>query len=314
MILYAINISTGGGKVLLDEVLLKQPLGKPNVIFLDERYPLPLSEKLAKVSIIKVKPKLLKRLLCEFRLRKTSSQHPNEEVICFGNLPPAFRLSSKTIVYLQNAYLLDSVPFPKDSLKLFLRNSYERLWFKLFIRNADEVWVQTSWMKNSLPEKLKTKALIKPIFPTMPVISAPVQKSIDFISITGTIKYKNLIPLLEGILDSGVTNKKFVIISDYSSNKIESLLSEIKNNNIDLEFLTNLSREEVFNKLSQSKCLIITSTLESFCLPLHEAMYFKLDLIAGNYQFITEYTKPTISLSEISSTKIKEALLLYSSP
>lgn len=313
MIVYATNISVGGGKVLLDELISKHPFGKPLILFLDQRYALPEGISPNDFTIYRIQPKLTHRMAAEWKLRQVSKKASHYPVLCFGNMPPAFRLKSKTIVYLQNAFLLESVPSPQDSLKLVLRNTYEKFWFKCFIKNADEIWVQTKWMMQNLTKSLQEKTSVKPFLPTLPKIEIKSEKAIDFISVTGTLKYKNLIPLLSAIESSGLTTKKFVIVSDHKNDEIDTLLKSIKEKGISLEYYTNISRDKLYTLMGQAKCMLITSSLESFCLPLHEALHFKLDLITGNLAFVTEYTTPTETFKDLSVVGIRDGLLRYSS-
>lgn len=313
MIVYAINISSGGGKILLDELILNHPFGKPSILFLDQRYALPIGVFEKDFTIYRVKPKLTHRMTSEWTLRRVSKANSDYPVLCFGNMPPAFRLKSKTIVYLQNAFLLENVPSPKDSLKLVLRNTYEKIWFKCFIRNADEIWVQTKWMMQNLSANLQRRTSVKPFLPTLPKIELQNEKTIDFISVTGSLKYKNLVPLLTAIESSHLLDKKFVIVSDHKNDEIDSLLKSIKEKGISLEYYTNISRDKLYTLMGQAKCMLITSSLESFCLPLHEALHFKLDLITGNLAFVTEYTTPTETFKDLSVSGIRDGILRYAS-
>lgn len=308
MILYAININSGGGKVLLDELLTRAPFGRFSVLFIDERYHLPSEFSTKDCRILKIKPNIAQRWKAERTLKKISSENPELNVFCFGNLPPAITPCSKTIVYLQNAFLLDQVPIPKDSFKVFLRNLYERLWFKLFIKNADEIWVQIQWMKDSLPIKLRDKTKLKPFLPTFPPRLSGELKIYEFVAVTGSLRHKNLIHLLKGIKLAGIKNKKFLIITEELSSEMQALVQEIQESLIDLEVKINVPRNEVLKRISQSKCMIITSQLESFCLPLHEAIHYGLDIIAGNFPFISEYVKDYYIIDVNSEASIADSL------
>ncbi|MDH4467721.1 MAG: glycosyltransferase [Bacteriovoracaceae bacterium] len=320
MILYASNISTGGGKILLDEVISSSYFGKLEVIYLDTRYSPPTNATLSNTKIVYVKPKLIHRIWSQIMLYQSSRENPNSTVVCFGNLPPLFKLSSKTIVYLQNAFILPGIASPKDNIKTFSRILFEKLWFKIFIHNATEIWVQTKWMKNVLEENIIKPVLLKPIIPLIKYKNIPLtesgelKKSIDFISITGAYRHKNLIQLLEAILESNIVDKKFVIVTDFVNCKINNMAKEIRKRNIQLDLRIHVERNEIYKLLSHSKCMIITSSIESFCLPLHESMHFNLDLIAPHLPFILEYKTPDITIDPLSKESIKVALIQYIEP
>ncbi len=310
MILYAPNISTGGGKILLDEVISTSYFGKIEVIYLDTRYTPPTNITLSNTKIVYIKPKLIHRIWSQIMLYRTSKKHTQSTIICFGNLPPIFKLSSKTIVYLQNAFILPGITSPRDNIKTFMRVLFEKLWFKLFIQNANEIWVQTKWMKNILEKNITKPVLLKPIIPLIKYKNFEV-KNIDFISITGAYRHKNLTQLLQAILESSINDKKFVIVTDFVNTEINNLAIEIEKRNIQLELKCNIDRQEIYSLLSKSKCMIITSSLESFCLPLHESIHFNLNLIAPNLPYILEYKTPDISIDPKSINSIKNGLLQY---
>src|SRR3954471_1836287 len=108
MIIYATNIHYGGGKVLLDELLQKRMFGEIHILFCDQRYNPPQCDY--PVEVIRVEPNLSSRLKAEFSLKRKADLHGSSPVLCFGNLPPLFKLKNRTIVYVQNAF---SVPGSK---------------------------------------------------------------------------------------------------------------------------------------------------------------------------------------------------------
>lgn len=301
MILYAINVNSGGGKVLLDELLINQKFGKITTLFLDQRYVFPKEIAQSSYNIYRVKPRLLSRWLAEVQLWKVSKRLKNEDILCFGNLPPALRLSTKTIVYLQNAFLLPSVRIPRDSLKTFCRYVYERNFFNFFIKNADEIWVQTNWMKRNL---LKTKKpiFIRPFLPDFPKVDLSIVKRYDFITVSGNAKHKMLFELLVEWEKMPIDGPNLLIVTETPNSKISNLINSTKNKKIHFAF--NASREDIFNYYQQSKILIATSRVESFCLPIYEALHFKLPIIATKSEFSMEIPQVTSHLDELSCESI----------
>ena len=100
--IYAPTIKEGGGKVVL-QYTLKLLQGKSYVAL--------ITKEVLKVNWLQgqrvkvITPGFLSRLKAEFWLFK--NVEINDSVICMGNLPPIFKLKSKVIVYLQNAFLID---------------------------------------------------------------------------------------------------------------------------------------------------------------------------------------------------------------
>jgi hypothetical protein len=172
LIIYAVNIHTGGGKILLDEILAHQALGPVTAAFLDKRYQVTKANR--PFEIFYSGSKILGRLLSELKLHQFLKSHKalsQEEVLFFGNIPPFFKPRNFSILYLQNCFLTRQVPLPTDTRKEMLRNWIESVILKFFFKNVDEIWVQTPWMKRRLIVP-KPKCALKPYFPTLKCFQA----------------------------------------------------------------------------------------------------------------------------------------------
>lgn len=305
MIIYAINIHSGGGKVLLDEVLEKNVFGPVTGLFLDARYTPPTSVNIKNVPIFKIKPTLKSRWYAEYLLKKTSEKLPNESVLCFGNLPPFFRLKNKTVLFLQNAFLLPSIHVPKDSVKTFLRFLYERLWLRLFSENVDLVYVQTNWMQKRLPNKLKQKSQIKIIPPTLPAPSGKKNPDYVFITVSGNENHKNLGLFLNTLREIDLKDHQVAVVTTGPVKFSRSGLEK------SVRFFHGNTRQQIFDLYQNSKCLIMTSEIESFCLPLYEAKHFGLDIIATDAEFTHEAVSTPYIISGMNMNNLKKTILNY---
>lgn len=306
MIIYAINVHSGGGKVLLDELIEFKTFGNPEILFLDSRYVFPGGVNEESFKVFRIKPNLISRIMAEFKLRKISKNRQGY-ILAFGNMPPAFRMQIKTVVYLQNAFVLPSSPLPQDSIKVKARCMFEKIWFKLFKKNVDEFWVQTKWMRDSMCNSVKQSTIVLPFLPHFPVFDNK-NKSIDFLTVTSSQRHKNLINFLKGAIESRLRNVKFVIVTDSTNSKIDQLINQMKINGQDVRIYTKASRRETLSLMNSSRYVVITSTIESFCLPLHEALHYNANIISGNFSFILEYTKPSFTINPLDSSTIAEAL------
>jgi glycosyltransferase involved in cell wall biosynthesis len=285
MIIHAVSIHSGGGKVLLDQLLTEKTFGEVNVLICDTRYDLPL-EIDNKIEIFRVEPTLFSRWSAEKTLKRISEKHPELSVLCFSNLPPAFKLKNKVILYLQNALLLPNIPFYADSYRARFRTMYEKMWLAIFWKNVDEIWVQTQWMKETLAKKEKRMNLqIKPIIQKLPVPNFQTQKKYDFITVSGSAPHKRLSDLLDAWELMPSPTPSLLIITDNPSPAIAEKLERLKDKNITVK--VNLSRADIFRSYEESSNLIITSKIESYCLPVYEALHFHLKIIAP----LEEYTR-----------------------
>jgi glycosyltransferase involved in cell wall biosynthesis len=290
IIIHAVSIHAGGGKVLLDKLLSEKTLGEVTALISDSRYTPPpgVNENLI---IYRAEPTLKSRWKAEGLLKSYTNSHPGHVVLCFSNLPPALKLNAKVILYLQNALLLPNVPLYVDSLRSRLRTIYEKIWLQLFWKNIDEVWVQTSWMKEALAGK-KTPVVINPIKPTLSSPECHEEKKYDFITVTGSSPHKRLSQLLDAWELMPTPAPSLLIITDWVTRKNEAKLAKLKNKNITVK--TVVTRDEIFKLYNQSRCLILTSKVESYCLPIYEALNYNLKIMAPDEKYVKEACTPDV--------------------
>lgn len=288
MIVYAVNIHTGGGKVLLDALILDQPFGPITKVYADERYR-PPEQKPSIIEVIAIKPKLFSRLFAEIKMYSDLGYNQTHEVLFFGNLPPVFRHffkineSKKFILYLQNAFLIMNFNYPKNSFKEYLRLSVEKIWLNLFKANIDEIWVQTEWMRQNTTRNLNFRKAVdvRPFLPTFPTLNPIEKKNYKFLYVGSLAKHKNLdifLRALESLDSQSKTSLNVCIILDCSDqNKASFDKLQFKNINVDIRF--SVTRTELFNIYRASEFLVCTSSLESFYLPMYEASHFGCKII-----------------------------------
>lgn len=289
MILFAININSGGGKILLDQILLEKTFGQFTDLFLDSRYEIPAQFDHKSVNIYRIRPKIIDRIKAELDAFKITKR-TQSAILFFGNLPPIMNFFPNSILFLQNAFLLPSISlFNVIRPKLFLRHLYERCVFISGIKNVETIWVQTHFMKNELISwKSNLNIEIKPI-----VINLPSQhdrlehhRDIDLLLVTGTQPHKRLFPFLKCLNNSGRSDLKITIVLDSTSFSEFKDSSTLLSSNV--EIITCSLREDLFKIYQRSKKILITSKFESYCLPIYEALHFGVEVILPNEKFTTE--------------------------
>lgn len=279
LIIYAVNVHTGGGKVLLDELIENQTFGKISAAFLDERYPVISS---AQFPIFTSRGTLINRFLAELKLHRYIQESKTQEpVLFFGNLPPLFRPRTKAFLYLQNCFLTRQVPLPRDNRKVMIRNWVESLLLKFFNHNVSEIWVQTNWMKKMTARFLpNTPVVVKAFLPKFKAARDPsIERIYDFLYVGSLSLHKRFSFFKEALreLDTKLTKKiKIAIALDQASQQIDHL--HFKNIEINLNF--QLNRDDLAKLYQQSKVFVITSKVESFGLPLYESHYFGCEILA----------------------------------
>ena len=106
--IHATNVHQGGGRALLAPLLEALP-DSPNIFaLLDMRMQTPCGMP-ESIRIKRVKPSIVGRLRAEQWL--ANNVKSCDLAICFGNLPPLFKLRGRAVVFLQNRYLIDDVCF-----------------------------------------------------------------------------------------------------------------------------------------------------------------------------------------------------------
>lgn len=283
MIIYALGIHSGGGKVLLDHILSSNMFEKIDFLICDSRYAVPAGLNF-QINIIFIKPNLISRWLAEIKLRNISASINQTEIFCFSNMPPAFKLKGKTILFFQNALLLPDTEIKNFSFKSYLRLKYEQFWIKFFIKNIDEVWIQSKWMRDKF---FSTNAPIL-INPFLPYLPSPkfVVKMFRFICVTGSAPHKQLLKLISVWPKKLDPSFKILIICDTYSDHLIKHINSIDNPNIEFKF--NISRSELFDFYQCSEILLNTSLIESMCLPIYEAKHFGLKIATMDVLFTKE--------------------------
>lgn len=217
--------------------------------------------------------------------------------IYISKLKPDLVLSMQNIITFglkvpQFVYVHQSIPFQKDKQFSFF-SKVERIYaiyqhvigkiIKQSIKKADTVIVQTEWMKKSILE-MNPDINIHVIRPTIGNIngrynSDSFNKSSFFYPAIDAI-YKNHKIIYEAcdlLFDEKIHNYK-VGLTIVNSRELD-----ISN----IEFLGVLSREEVFHKYS-SGTLIFPSLIETFGLPLAEAMQVGTLILASDCNYAKE--------------------------
>lgn len=309
MIVYAPNVHTGGGKVLLDELLANSTFGQVQGLFCDDRYKLPQGIQNT-FPVFRIKPTIFNRLTAEFKLKNFLKTLPAQPTLFFGNLPPIFFKPVHGILYLQNCFLLPSVPIETSSAKTYLRLFIEKLLLNKFLRNVTEVWVQTDWMMRETKKfKPDVKVVKKPFLPTMPP-SMGTHKTYDVITVTSYSKHKrfdlflNALEILDPLLQRPI---RVIAILD-SANTLQNFAS-LRFKNITLEFNNSVSRDQLFEYYQKSKVSIITSSMESFSLPVYESLHFGLSVIGPDKPFMEDVKERVDLFSNDSAHSLAMTIL-----
>lgn len=307
----ALNIHKGGGLVLLNDILNEIPEDVDSIVLVDARVHHDLKSR-KNISYKYIKPTIFCRLFAELWLFKRVNSE--DSLLSFGNLPPLFKLPSKTTLFLQNRYLVDMVSLKNFGFKARLRIFFERLWFHLFLRNVTEVIVQTSSMKRFVENKTGISVRILPFRKKITKTSdyRLNNKLYDFIYVANSEPHKNHSVLIDAwhlLAQDKIFPSLLLTLTEAD---FYFLSKSIKKNdhlyNLDITNIGHLNRAQLAEAYKKTSTLIYPSTFESFGLPLLEAKDFGLSVIASELDFVRDLIAPDQTFNPLSPLSIARAV------
>lgn len=298
--IHAPNVHQGGGRVLLDALV--HAVKGDVVLSVDER--MLLSDALKKnVQVKRVLPSILQRFLAEKWLAQAVTK--DDVVLCFGNLPPLFHLSGRTVVFVQNRYLIEDVPLKYFPLKVRLRLGVERLWLSKRLMNVDEFVVQTRTMKRFLEVLTRGKVPVR-VLPFVADPSAytrylsPIEACndivFDFVYVASGEPHKNHLILIEAwclLAEEGLYPSLCLTLDEVRFVELCCLLDGMKQrHSLKVTNVGGLSQQDVLVLYKKSGAVIYPSKFESFGLPLVEARQMGLPVLASELDYVRDVLDP----------------------
>jgi glycosyltransferase involved in cell wall biosynthesis len=203
----------------------------------------------------------------------------------------------------QHLYVHNCLPFVKYKFSL-KENKYLWIYQNIIsinilksIRKADKVLVQTKWMKDVCIKKTgveSEKVNVVPPAVNIKILNhfAPTEESFStFFYPASEFVYKNhriIVTACKKLKDNNITNYKVIFtLKGDESEYIRKIYREVKDEKLPIEFVGNITREEVF-QLYTNSVLLFPSYLETFGLPLLEAKLHQGVVVASNCPFSTE--------------------------
>lgn len=314
-ILYAPNIHTGGGLVLLRSLLVEWPSDTPLILFLDVRARFELAIP-KKAIVFWVNATVASRLSAELDLKKSVGS--GDLVLCFHGLPPIFLRRGRICVFLQNRLYIDKVNIFKYKLKTLIRLVMERTIFLTLHSKVNEYIVQTQSMRRMLIEWQRKRFKILPIVRMLPFIKEKILADYskcnvnwDFIYVSDGESHKNHKNLLEAwkILSAQGIRPSLALTLGSRDEKIwQDFVEANENYDLRISNLNNISHEKVISLYLKSGALIFPSIVESFGLPLIEATQVGLPIIASELDYVRDVCDPVQTFDPNSPTSIARAV------
>ncbi len=313
LFIHAPNIHQGGGRSLLEALLMALPKFLNAVVVVDTRMPIPEGMH-SLVEIKRVIPSVLERLKAEWWISQKVKS--DDVLLSFGNLPPLFKLKGHVFVFLQNRYLVSKIGLGSFPFLVSLRLFIERLWFISRKINADEFIVQTPSMESMLMQL----GSIAPIH-VLPFVEQMVSKAksnaqqvanCDFLYVASGEPHKNHRCLIEAwclLAKNNLYPSLGLTLDLLHSQELCDWIDKKKNEfNLNINNFGLLSREGVKSLYSQSRALIYPSTFESFGLPLIEAEQVGLPILASELDYVRDIISPAQAFDPASPISIARAV------
>ena len=317
LFIHAANVHQGGGRSLLLALLSSLHPGAEVRLILDERMLLP-DDILKSAQVKRVAPTVIERIKAERWL--ASNVESSDLVLCFGNLPPLFKVRGHAMVFVQNRYLIDGVELDGFGLKTRLRLWMERFWLSRKISNADEFIVQTPSMKTLLASRSrKIPIRVLPFVGTNEGYARNMLPSkykkpdqYTFVYVASGEHHKNHRQLIDSwclLAKDGVFPALKLTLDKSGFLDLCCWIDQkIKENKLQVENVGKLSLEEVKNLYASTDALIYPSTLESFGLPLIEARQAGLPVLASELDYVRDILDPEQTFDPDSATSIARAV------
>ncbi|MHB1620735.1 MAG: glycosyltransferase [Sulfuricella sp.] len=316
LIIQATNIHQGGGRSLLD-ALLKVLTGEV-VLSVDERMPLP-TDMAKNVQVKRVKPSVAQRIAAEKWLVKAAEKE--DVVLCFGNLPPLFKLRGHAVVFLQNRYLIEDIPLNGFPLNVRLRLAVERLWLSKRLMNVDEFVVQTPTMKRLLENKVEGKVPVR-VLPfvaepggyarSLPQLNGYKDAVFDFVYVASGEPHKNHQRLIEAwclLAEEGQYPSLCLTLDEIRFAGLCRLVEEMQQRyGVKVSNVGGLSHQDVLALYTKAGAAIYPSTFESFGLPLIEARQANLPVLASELDYVRDVLDPEQTFDPDSPISIARAV------
>ena len=154
--------------MLLSSLLKALPPKWPVLLLADRR--MPLGDLDARVEAQRFVPSMAARFVAEKQLAREAK--PGDQVLCFGNLPPLFRLAGHVTLFVQNRLLIEDSDLRSYPPLVRLRLLFERQWLARRLKYCNEVIVQTPTMARLFAQR----------FP-----AAPLPRILPFMGETGVL-------------------------------------------------------------------------------------------------------------------------------
>lgn len=312
LVLFAPNVHTGGGLTLLQALLRAQPNAVELRLILDERARQALAVPDG-VQISWTAHSAAARWRAEKQLAAWADQ--GSTVLCFHNLPPLLARGARVLVYQQNRLLLERTPLSAYPWKSALRLRLERLLSERLRGTVSAYLVQTPSMASSVRQWWRGEGCppvhVVPFREPMATADVAPQRAWDFVYVSDGEAHKNHQRLLQAwvlLAEQGLRPSLALTLGPRHAVLTAQAEALALEHGLRLHNTGPLTRGEVLELYRKSGALIFPSTLESFGLPVLEAVDVGLPVLAPELDYVRDICEPAQTFDPHSAVSIARAV------
>lgn len=303
VVISGINIVDGGAKSvfddLLDTIVSVGENKKYNIVVLVAHKSLfkKYREKLTLIEFPKSKKHWLNRVYYEyFYFKKLSKKLKPYIWLSMHDITPNV-VAERRYVYCHNPSPFYSMPIKdiKYGWKYYLFSKFYKYLYKINIKKNNAVIVQQQWMGEAFRRmyKIKNVVIARPNINTVkvPSYSHKNNDKYTFIYPSYPRVFKNFELACEAakvLYDNGIKNFQLLITLDGKENNYSKYLFEKYSYLPVIKFIGLLPREDLIKEYGKADCLIFTSELETWGMPLTEFIQTQKPIITVNLPYAYE--------------------------
>ena len=297
ILVYDVAAENGGATSILKYFYQQHKQDRENhYVYMLSTFQLDATENITVINVPHVKKGWGNRLLFDwFGVKKYLRQYKIDEVLSLQNIGiPGFR--GRQTVYVHNALPFSEYRYSINESRLMW--IYQNVIGKMMlssIKSADQVIVQTQWMKDAIIRKIpKAKDKIQMQFPKVDIprgVAFTRKEKCVFFYPANSAPFKNHRLILQAcqiLKAAGITD--YTVEFTLTGNEtpaISTLKEKAQMEMLPIQWLGVLSRQQVFEKY-QSSVLVFPSYIETIGLPVFEAKSVGAPLLLADCVYAKE--------------------------
>lgn len=325
LILFAPSVHTGGGMVLLAD-LLKAPVLPPALAFVDARASQRLAELAGgRVELAPVQPSVRSRLAAQLSLRRVATA--GDTVLCLQGLAPLLPSRARVVVFQQNRLLIERADLSDYSPRTRLQIALSRIAGRLTRGRVAAWFVQTDSMRRALlawhggtpdvrvmPFSGTNEAAVPAAVPGAEGRTTGDSRRWDFVYVSDGVPHKNHRRLIEAwalLAGQGLRPSLALTLGERDSTLARWIAEQAASRNLRVENLGHLGHDAVLALYRSAGALVFPSLLESFGLPLVEASRLGVPIVASERDYVRDVCVPAQTFDPTSAVSIARAVTRY---